>query len=91
MKDEVNMPREQVEWFAEQMESKLQENDSKGGWDNCNLYWLVSRIYDEVKELTRAIDVNLDFGDNQKDIISESADVANFVMMIADIAKKQNK
>ncbi|WP_289140753.1 hypothetical protein [uncultured Brevibacillus sp.] len=30
-------PREQVQWFAGQMESKLQENDHKGGWDNCDM------------------------------------------------------
>ena len=80
--------REQVQWFAEQMEIKLLENDSKGGWEGCNLYWLVSRINEETKELTRAIDTHRDLGDNRKEIIRESADIANFAMMIADLARK---
>ena len=28
--------REEVKWFAEQMENKLQENDHKGGWQDCD-------------------------------------------------------
>ena len=38
----VSIPnvREQVLWFAEQMEAKLQENDHKGGWSNCDFPYL---------------------------------------------------
>lgn len=81
--------REPVKWFAVQMESKLKENDDKGCWDDCNLYWLVSRIKEEVSELERAINIHRDLGDNRLEIIRESADISNFSMMIADIARKK--
>jgi NTP pyrophosphatase (non-canonical NTP hydrolase) len=81
--------REPVKWFAEQMENKLKENDNKGGWDDCNLYWLVNRIKEEVSELERAINIHRDLGDNRLEIIRESADISNFSMMIADIARRK--
>ncbi|PGW89949.1 hypothetical protein [Bacillus cereus] len=76
--------REEVKWFAEQMESKLQENDHKGGWQDCDCYWLLKRASGECLELLRELDVYRDLGDNKEKIIKECSDVANFVMMIAD-------
>ena len=72
--------REQMQWFAEQMESKLKENDHKGGWDNCGIVWLRNRLVEEVEELSSAMEA----GHN-----SEASDVANFAMMIADKARKR--
>lgn len=80
--------REQVKWFAEQMENKLKENDHKGGWDDCNVYWLWQRLQDESGELLTAINLYRDLGADKNDIIKEAADVANFAMMIADIVRK---
>lgn len=80
--------RESVKWFAEQMENKLKENDKKGGWDNCNIYWLIQRIKEETGELLKAVDLHRDLGASKEHIIQESADVANFAMMVADIARK---
>jgi NTP pyrophosphatase (non-canonical NTP hydrolase) len=80
--------REQVKWFAEQMENKLKENDHKGGWDNCNVYWLWQRLQDESGELLTAINLYRDLGADKNNIIKEAADVANFAMMIADIVRK---
>lgn len=80
--------REQLQWFAERMESKLKENDHKGGWDGCNLYWLVERLKEETNELLCEINIHRDLGENRQSIIRESADIANFAMMIADIARK---
>lgn len=71
--------RDSVQWFAQIMESKLQENDDKGGWDGCDLQYLSMRLTQERKELASAIKS----GDKEK-IIKECADVANFCMMIAD-------
>ena len=79
--------REPVAWFAQQMEAKLRENDHKGGWQNCSWDWLVERIYRETKELwieVGRVDIE------PKRIIREAADVANFAMMIADIARRIN-
>ena len=91
-------PREPVRWFAEQMEQKLREYDAsrgKRGWvDDIGpggpeemLEFLFERLRDEIDEVDRAM------GDaSTKNIIRECADVANFAMMIADIAREyQNK
>lgn len=83
--------RESVKWFAEQMENKLKENDKKGGWDDCNIYWLIQRIREETNELLSAVNLNRDLGATKENIIREAADVANFAMMVADIARKHLK
>jgi len=76
--------RAEVKWFAEQMESKLQENDHKGGWKDCDCYWLLNRAKEECLELLHELNVHRDLGGNKEKIIKECSDVANFVMMIAD-------
>lgn len=81
--------REPVKRFAEDMEAKLKDNDQKGGWEDCNLYWLVSRINEETRELARAINLHRDLGASKENIIKEAADVANFAMMVADIARNK--
>ncbi|MEG7342529.1 hypothetical protein V6E27_28690 [Bacillus cereus] len=84
--------REEVKWFAEQMESKLQENDHKGGWQDCDLQWLVKRLKEEVNELESALkDFSISFNEYSENVIKESADVSNFSMMIADIVNKMCK
>lgn len=76
--------RPEIMWFGEQMEKKLQVHDGKGGWDTCELYWLLKRLQDEVAELKTEIDL-LNCGMiNYQEAINEAADVANFAMMIAD-------
>ncbi|GIQ61511.1 hypothetical protein PACILC2_00790 [Paenibacillus cisolokensis] len=82
--------RSEVQWFAEQMEENLRENDHKGGWENESIYWLFSRLKEESTELLRAVDLVRDLHDDPKKIISEAADVANFAMMIADNARRIN-
>jgi hypothetical protein len=72
--------REPVLWFAGMMESKLQENDHKGGWDNCTFQYLFQKLDEEVKELTTCI--------SEEKAIQEAAGVANIAMMIADRARK---
>lgn len=74
--------RTSVNWFAKQMELKLRENDYKGGWGRCSHSWLLNRLKQEVVELEKALDIV----DNQENVIKEAADVANFALMIADIA-----
>jgi hypothetical protein len=80
--------REPVKWFAEQMENKLKENDHKGGWDSCDIYWLWKRLQDESKELLTAIDLYRDLGADKNNIIKKAADVSNYAMMIADIVRQ---
>jgi NTP pyrophosphatase (non-canonical NTP hydrolase) len=83
MKNSVKC-RASVNWFTAQMELKLRENDYKGGWAKCEHHWLLDRLKQEVVELEKA----LDQVDNQN-VINEAADVANFALMIADLAGKQ--
>lgn len=84
-------PREQVQWFAGQMESKLQENDHKGGWENCGIFWLRGRLLEEANELSGVMYAshNSESGLDLENIIREASDVANFAMMIADQARKR--
>ncbi|MGG3454219.1 hypothetical protein, partial [Paenibacillus rhizolycopersici] len=85
------LPRESVQWFAEQMEAALRHNDHKGGWDNENIYWLWERLKEEASELLVAIDATRDLYADPLNIVLEAAGVANFAMMIADIARKKLK
>jgi NTP pyrophosphatase (non-canonical NTP hydrolase) len=86
--------RSEVAWFAEKMEEKLRENDSKGGWDNCDIAWLLKRLREETTELAEVIAV---YEEDTRGIpgvysahktMSECADVANFAMMIADLVRR---
>lgn len=90
-----NNPRAEVLRFASHMETKLRANADKCHWreDNLSLFWFFAKASEEMKELMAELTVckDRDFRFNMEDelamrerIISECADVANFVMMIAD-------
>jgi len=72
---------------AERMETRLKENDHKGGWLTCSFEYLLERLREEVDEL----DTALNGYDLDDDPVIEAADVANFAMMIADkyVRRKQ--
>jgi len=72
------MPRAQVVAMAQAMERKLRANDSKGGWKDCDVTWLLGRLADEMGELRRAVG-------GEGSVLDECVDVANFAMMIADV------
>lgn len=55
------MARKEIEEFAQAMESELKENDYKGGWKDCDLTFLLSKLDEEVKELKEAIQVKQEF------------------------------
>ena len=86
--------RPKVQTFAECMEQKLRENDYKGGWNHMRPSDLYRRLREELGELWREIKVlegmlphnaNDLALDQQRKIVREAADVANFAMMIADV------
>ncbi|HVY65917.1 MAG TPA: hypothetical protein VHH11_13935 [Gammaproteobacteria bacterium] len=74
--------RPQVRAFAEAMEAQLRANDHKGGWQECSLAYLYGRVAEELEELSAETDRA------ERDTAAvrrEAADVAAFVMMIADV------
>jgi hypothetical protein len=83
--------RPQVVAFAHLMESKLRENDHKGGWEHCDLDWLLKRLKEEAEEIAGPLPLVHDLSRSRVErkelaraIGREAADVANFAMMIAD-------
>ncbi|MFA5744540.1 MAG: hypothetical protein WC936_07030 [Candidatus Nanoarchaeia archaeon] len=82
-KDWVEL-RPSVLRFAQLMEKNLRAHDDKGGWDNCNVIWLVERMQEELVELEDAM-----IAGAPDDIDDEAADVANFLMMIAENLRKE--
>jgi NTP pyrophosphatase (non-canonical NTP hydrolase) len=76
--------REEVQWFSQEMEKKLIENDHKAHWSGVPVSYLEMRLKQETEELEEAIkDFHLGKGSTDQ-IIKEAADVGNFAMMIAD-------
>lgn len=76
--------RDVVKKFAEDMERKLFANDHKGGWEHEQKEDLLSQLEEEVRELRVSF-----YHDGPQKIIDETADVGNFAMMIADLARRQ--
>lgn len=71
-------PRKEVQIFTSFMEYKLRKNDHKGGWEKRDFKELIALLIQEVAELEEAL-----LTENYADIMLESADIANFAMMIA--------
>ncbi len=82
--------------FAQDMQFKLDKNkhkkcdtmnpDGKGrGWEDCDLYWLMGRMQDEIRELDDELGITGDWAD----AMLECADVGNFAMMIHDILNER--
>lgn len=65
--------------FTVAMAERLEANEHKGSWYACSPQWLLNRLRQETAELERALS-------NGGDVIHEAADVANFAMMLADLA-----
>lgn len=83
--------------FAIAMEARLRANDHKGGWGDCQYRFLFRRLLEEAEELREATGIHCSAcGHNPgkkdgRDIRDEAADVANFAMMIADVAIARRK
>ena len=75
-----NLGQNSILSFAVIMQKKLEANAGKGGWEDCSFEYLVKRAKEELTEVENAITQNKSCHVVQK----ECADVANFMMMIAD-------
>lgn len=80
---ELQFIEQELHVFIDAMLYKLEKNKHKGKWENQSLISLVSRLEGEMDELAKAIDDH-----STTDILMEAADIANYAMMIADIAIK---
>lgn len=80
MRSDVLAPRDEVLWFAMEMERQLRENDHKSGWRGLTPKQILHRIRQETGELERAFAK----GEAPERVIAEMADIANFLMMAAD-------
>lgn len=79
------MPRPLIEWFSFLMESKLSRDDaSKPHWGGDSPEMLTALMMGEVEEMM----VALRTGDAEA-IAGECADIANYAMLIADVARGQ--
>ena len=75
-------PRREVAAFARLMERELRANDHKGGWKAWQTVSALVRLREETDELATALLRN----ESPSVIGEEAADIANFAMMIADMA-----
>lgn len=92
------IPREELESFIKLMEVKLQENNDKGEWRNESFGFLLRRIKEEILGVEEAIskltmhttiDRSSEHYEEAVELVkNEAADVANFAMMIADLANE---
>lgn len=82
--------RPQVLRFALLMERELRANDGKPGWRDDEPGALLERACEELAELravlTRGAWDHSEASRQRREISKEAADVANFCMMIADVA-----
>lgn len=79
--------RQEVKDFAKVMEYKLICHDSKTQMATLgkeDIQWFIDGLLDEVEELKEAIEIG-----TARDIVLETADVANFAMMIMNIYAKE--
>ena len=76
-------PRPTVQWFARHMERVLRLNGDKGDWTREEGKYFLGRILDEWWELRDAMEDKRSVGE----IIDECTDVANFALMLADVAR----
>lgn len=80
--------RPKVRFFAAAMERELRAHDDRPGWKDEEPCWLLGRLYDEADELFDLVH-DLRYRGNgtiAPRILGEAADVANFAMMLADVA-----
>lgn len=72
----VSSVREEVRWFAGEMERQLLKNENKGGWLSCDINFLLNELYKNYSRLMSETDSG--------EIVHRCANIANFAMMIAD-------
>jgi len=96
--------REAVRWFAEEMNTTLnqhrdRDHQDEDGWIREPLRFLLQRLHEEIAELDEELGATFSSRGHlcqvhsnsilkAPKIIGEAIDVANLAMMIADVARK---
>lgn len=70
--------------LTDAMKYKLMANAKKGRWEDVDLSTAFDRLRNEIDELEEAIQRG-----NSAEILMESADIANFALIISDVAMKE--
>lgn len=74
----------EIKQLVDAMRYKLKKNAHKGRWENLTLPKAIELMKAEVEELIEASS-----RDSSIEVILEAADVANFAMIIANLAMKR--
>lgn len=82
--EELEPIRSKITMFFDAMVYKLRVNAHKGAWENINLTDAIGFMQGEISELMQAIDE----GGNTTELVLEAADIANFALIIANIAHR---
>lgn len=72
--------REEVKWFAGEMEKKLRKNDWRPEWKDAEPEYLLDLFHGHVRKFEQSL-----CDGNEEKVTQDAADVANFAMMLADI------
>ncbi|QIG66089.1 nucleoside triphosphate pyrophosphohydrolase [Ochrobactrum phage vB_OspP_OH] len=84
--DGVEQYEQDIRRFVDAMCYKLGVHAKKGRWEDLPIESALELMKGEVTELEQAID-----GNNTIEVLLESADVANFAMIIASIFVERGK
>lgn len=78
-----------LDWFRGEMARKLEERIDRGDWGGPVHRNLLSNLIAEVAELTDEIVNSADPDCQESFVIQEAVDVANYALMIADVARRR--
>lgn len=78
---ELESAEPEIRRFFDAMLFKLRKNAHKGKWEDVNVGQMLDRLGEERDELVKAINEN-----NSVEVLLEAADVANFCLILANIA-----
>jgi len=74
----------EIKQLTDAMRYKLKKNAHKGRWEDLGLSDVIKRLREETDELEEAA-----LSGSEIEIILEAADVANFALMVVNIAMKK--
>lgn len=81
--------RDCLKVFARVMEARLRDNEWRGGWDVESFGKMLAALDDQRRQLKLSVK-HLSQGKAQPgELVRRAADVANYAMIVAELARKQ--